>query len=198
MRCEAQLLKFGLVLRTPIRRSGNPILNGASLVLTKFISIIKQATQPQKVRLPQAKFPVFLACAVTIFQHPSYLFALFSFQNRNLIISLILILSMPIDTTYSFFPSPQFETTPTFPRHKAVAKRSSRLSHPELTVLYHGTTESTAIEEWTTDATYGFFSSPSLNPEPIHRERKQISRPSSLDEDRKPAPVYEGYSFFGI
>jgi hypothetical protein len=109
---------------------------------------------------------------------------------------------MPIDTTYSFFSAPDFETTSAPQKHKVVVKRSSRMSHPELTTLYHGTTKSTAIEEWTTDATYGFFSSPpTLNPEPIHREqRKQISRPASptFDEDRKPATVYDGYSFFGI
>jgi hypothetical protein len=106
---------------------------------------------------------------------------------------------MPIDTTYSFFSAPDFVTIDTIPAYKTVGKIPSRTSHPELTVLYHGATQSTAMEEWTTDATYGYFSSPTLNLEPVYRERQQILRPVyPITETRKPVAVQDGYSFFGI
>ena len=120
---------------------------------------------------------------------------------------------MPVDTTYSFFSAPDFEITPPviLPNHNknnavVMTKRSSRMSHPELTAmpgsneLRTPTTKSTAIEEWTNDYTYGFFDSPTLNVEPIHKEVKSISRresPTILDNTKR-ATEYDGYSFYGI
>jgi hypothetical protein len=102
-----------------------------------------------------------------------------------------------IDTTYSFFSSPELETIPPLSKTKNYVKReSARMSQPDL-VSYQKRTPSTAVEEWALDASYGYFSCPSLHPEPVHlseypptKEEASIFRTAQV--------AYEGYSYFGI
>ena len=103
-----------------------------------------------------------------------------------------------VDNTYSFFAGPDFEAVraPPGPKHMSVEKKSSRMSCPELSLLHQDTTISIAIEEWTNDYSYGFFSSPTLNPEPINKPNSVVSIPKI--NEGKASANYDGYSFFGI
>lgn len=104
---------------------------------------------------------------------------------------------MTIDTTYSFFSAPDMETLPPLPKSRKYVKReSTRMSQPEI-VTYHPTAQTNAVEEWLLDASYGFFSSPSLHPEPIFKEKKRSATVATPPLHPKQVD-YEGYSYFGI
>jgi hypothetical protein len=133
---------------------------------------------------------------------------------------------MPVDTTYSYFSSPDDEILPTPTSKKYIMNETTttttRLSYPDI-VSYNPTTaakqsalqerhtmSSTTLvedgyfrEEWVTDYSYGYFECPSMVPEP------SIHRCCSCDDesvdaaDRKPRPtstddLTDGYSYFGI
>ena len=105
---------------------------------------------------------------------------------------------MPIDNTYSFFSGPEFETLPSLPKSKKYVKReSTQLSQPETVNYQHLSAQTTAVEEWVTDTSYGFFSCPSLHPEPVMKEIKPIARVATPPPQHpKQMEDLDGYSFF--
>jgi hypothetical protein len=77
-------------------------------------------------------------------------------------------------------------------------RESTRVSQTEETVTYHPTTQTTAVEEWVLDTTYGYFSCPSNHPEPVHTKDCPVSRKTEASPSQPRQHHYEGYSFFGI
>lgn len=86
-----------------------------------------------------------------------------------------------IDATYSFFSSPELDLIPSIRKTTTncyVKRESTRtMSQPEEETntitsyqQYHPAAQANAVERWVLDASYGYFSSPSLHQEPIRNE----------------------------
>jgi hypothetical protein len=128
--------------------------------------------------------------------------------------------------SYSYFSSPDGESLPKKSsmdhehHNKFVQLRheNTRLSYPDVVTyapkrsISHIYSTPSLVdseggwmlrEEWVTDASYGYFTCPSMIPEPsVHKEEQPVMqskmRANNTTPRRYSSDDYDGYSFFGI